>query len=322
MTGTAASKARRSKADLTVSGWMLSPPARRGLLAIHITLACIWIGALMVTLLLIGARPGEPVAAWHVGVDRAVLLVHDTLIVNASYGFILTGLIFSLFTHWGAFRFWWLALKWGLLSVLGLLLPLWVGPHVSGMAALSDAMSGAVAGSVAYEAHRESVLLATSLQLVVLIGIVTLSVFKPWGPSKLKRRWPRAVSLCMATAVVAGLAAQLWQQEVRLEKFRRMPVAILDVSNLQDGRYNGRDIQGDFTFRVRVTVADGRVAAVDVLANRNTYYAGLATLAADKLVGRSQNDVDAISGATTTSKALLRAVSDALQNAPRKGIGQ
>jgi len=34
----------------TVSGWEWSKPARRVLLAVHITLACVWLGALLVTL--------------------------------------------------------------------------------------------------------------------------------------------------------------------------------------------------------------------------------------------------------------------------------
>ena len=95
----------------TVSGWALSKGARRALLALHITLTCVWLGALAVTMLIVGVQQAHPVAAWRPGLDRAVLLVHDTLLVNASYGFVLTGLMFSLFTSWGAFRFWWLSLK-------------------------------------------------------------------------------------------------------------------------------------------------------------------------------------------------------------------
>jgi uncharacterized protein with FMN-binding domain len=302
----------------TVSGWSLGRTGKRVLLAAHITLACIWIGALFVTLLLVGVQLAHPVAAWRPGLDRALLLVHDTLVVNASYGFIVTGLLFSLFTTWGAFRLWWIALKWVLLALLGLALPLWVAPHVSGMTAWSDALSGETAGNAAYASHVQAVLLATATQLIVLVGIVALSVFKPWGPRPVRRPWPRGVPLSVAALMVIALAGNLWLQEIQLEGLRRMPVPTVDAAARRDGTYEGEDTQAGFTYRVRVTVADGRIARVDVLANRDSHYGRLAALAADKLAGRTRSDVDAISGATTTSKGVLRAVANALQGAPLK----
>ena len=302
----------------TVSGWAWSKPARHALLAAHIALACVWLGALAVTLLLVGAQQVHPVAAWRPGLDRAVLLVHDALVVHASYGFVVTGLMFSLFTSWGAFRLWWIALKWLLLALLGLALPLWVAPHVSAMTALSDALAGEVAGHADYAAHAAAVLLASGLQMAVLVAIVALSVFKPWGARATWRRWPRPVPLAIAAAIVVALAGNLWLQNVHLEHYRQMPVPAVDVATVADGRYEGRDMQGGITYRVRVTVANGRIAQVEVLDGRDSPYARLAALATDKLRGRARNDADAISGATTTSKALLRAVADGLQGAPRR----
>jgi uncharacterized protein with FMN-binding domain len=302
----------------TVSGWALSNGARRVLLALHITLTCVWLGALAVTMLLIGMQQAHPVAAWRPGLDRAVLLVHDTLIVNASYGFILTGLMFSLFTTWGAFRLWWVSLKWILLAGLGFALPLWVAPHVSAMSALSDAMAGEVAGQAAYAAHAQAVMLASALQAAVLVGIVVVSVFKPWGPRRALRRWPRAVSLGIAALIVLAVGGNLWVQNVQLEAYRRLPVAAVDVGAVRDGSYEGQDTQTGFVYRVRVSVAGGRIERVELLSTRDSDYARLAALSVGKLAGRARNDVDAVSGATTTSKALLRAVADALQRAPRR----
>jgi len=301
----------------TVSGRELGKSARRALLALHITLTCVWLGGLLVTMLLVGVQQVHPVAAWRPGLDRAVLLVHDTLIVNASYGFILTGLIFSLFTSWGAFRLWWVSIKWILLAGLGLALPLWVAPHVSAMTALSDAMSGEVAGQAAYLGHAQAVMLASGLQVMVLVGIVAISVFKPWGPRPALRHWPRAVPLGIAVLVVLALAGNLWVQNVQLEGYRRLPIAAVEVSSLRDGSYEGQDAQTGFVYRVRVSLAGGRIERVELLSNRDSHYARLAALATDELTGRTRNDVDAISGATTTSQALLRAVADALQHAPR-----
>lgn len=300
----------------TVSGWQLGRYGRLVLLAAHITVACIWIGALVVMLLLICVQDTSTAVAWRPGLDRAQLLIYDRLVVNASYGFIVTGLMFTLFTHWGALRFWWVALKWGLVIGLGIALPLWVAPHVSGITALSDAFSGLVSGNTTYDAHVDSVMLATGIQLLVLVCIVSLSVFKPWGRRKARFRWPRWLSLSVAAVIVVGLAGQLWVQNVQLAGYRRIPVAAVDVSALPDGTYDGEETQAGFTYRVRVTVDGGRIAHIEILSNRESHYAQLAALAADKLVGRPRNDVDGISGATTTSKGLMRAVANAFTRAP------
>lgn len=108
-----------------------------------------------------------------------MLLIHDTLIINASYGFIVTGLMFSLFTTWGGFRLWWVSLTWILLAGLGFALPLWVAPPVSAMSALSDAMAGEVAGQAAYAASAQAVMLASALQAAMLVGIVAIPAMRP-----------------------------------------------------------------------------------------------------------------------------------------------
>jgi len=101
-----------------------------------------------------------------------------------------------------------------------------------------------------------------------------------------------------------------------------LPVPVVDVSTLRNGVYEGSDTQAGFSYQVRVEVTDGRIASVDVLANRDTYYARLATLATNKLLQRQRNDVDAISGATTTSKGLMRAVSNALEGARDQDVSE
>jgi uncharacterized protein with FMN-binding domain len=195
-----------------------------------------------------------------------------------------------------------------------------VAPHVSAISALSDAMSGEVADQATYAAHAQAVMLASGLQAVVLVGIVAVSVFKPWGPRPALRHWPRAVPLGIAALIVLALAGNLWVQNVQLEGYRRLPVAEVDVGVLRDGSYEGQDVQTGFVYRVRVRVAGGRIERVELLSTRDGDYARLAALAVDRLAGRARNDVDAVSGATTTSKALLRAVADALQRAPRQEV--
>lgn len=299
-----------------MSGFALGRHGQRALLTLHIGLACVWVGALVAILLLVGVQQARPAPAWSPGLDRAVLLIHEHLVINASYGFIVTGLVFSLFTSWGAFRLWWIALKWLLLAALGVALPAWVSPHVSAMTALSDSMSGHVQAAAAHAQHARAVMIAAAAQVVVLAFIVALSVFKPWGPRRPWRSWPRAWSLSVAAVTLLAVLGNLWLQYVQLAGYRVLPAPAVDVSRLHDGRYEGTDALTGFRYRVRVTLAEGRIARVEVLDTRDSPYAQLAGLVADKLAGRSLADVDGVSGATMTSMALTRAVADALQRAP------
>ncbi len=92
----------------------------------------------------------------------------------------------------------------------------------------------------------------------------------------------------------------------------------VDFTNLKDGTYIGEYAGGKYKWRankVQVTVSSGKVTDIDLLLNKENRPAEFT----DKLFGRviqSQSlQVDAISGATITSKAYLKSVEDALDNA-------
>jgi uncharacterized protein with FMN-binding domain len=296
--------------------WQMPALARRSLLTIHVVLACVWLGGALAILLLQAMKDAVGPVERLVGIDRAIFLIFDRLIVNASYGFVVTGLAFSLFTAWGAWRYRWVTLKWIALVMLGVSLPLFVAPHVNSMTAISDAFRGRVAGTAAYAAHGRAVIGWMTLQSIVLIGLVAVSVLKPWGRRKERLVVPRWIGLATGALMLLALGANLWLQEVKLAGYRSMKIGAVDVGRLVDGIYEGRSEQDGVVFRVRVSVAAGRITRVDVLSNRDDAYAKAAALIAQKLADQPRNDIDAISGATTTSKALLLAVENALRNAP------
>ena len=88
---------------------------------------------------------------------------------------------------------------------------------------------------------------------------------------------------------------------------RAIQINHVDLSNVKDGICHGR-----FTYGVAVTVAGDRIDGVAVVKNRATTRAMKAEDALMRIVEHQRNDMDAVSGATTTSKALLKAVERAL----------
>lgn len=95
-------------------------------------------------------------------------------------------------------------------------------------------------------------------------------------------------------------------------KVRRMEIGRPMLSGLKDGRYEGRYAYGSFEYAVEVGMTSGRLTDIKILANRDTSHARQAEAVLASIIAAQSPDVDAVTGATTTSKALMKAVENAL----------
>jgi uncharacterized protein with FMN-binding domain len=93
---------------------------------------------------------------------------------------------------------------------------------------------------------------------------------------------------------------------------RKMTIKSIDIGSVRDGLYIGDYSYGGFTYVVNVEVRNHKILGITIQKNRNTKYAKKAEGVVERIVSEQRNDVDAISGATTTSKALLKAIERAL----------
>lgn len=112
--------------------------------------------------------------------------------------------------------------------------------------------------------------------------------------------------LILALVVLVGC------NSAEVKAVRAMPINHVDLAQVKDGAYHGDYAYGGFTYEVAVTVADHRINDIAVVKNRTTSPAKKAEGALKRVLEQQRNDVDAVSGATTTSKALLKAVENAL----------
>lgn len=85
-------------------------------------------------------------------------------------------------------------------------------------------------------------------------------------------------------------------------------LSALDVASVPDGVYDGSATILHVAPKVRVTVTGGRITDVAVL---TPVYGDLAGLAAQVIAAQSL-DVDGITGATISTKAVLKAIDNAL----------
>ena len=159
---------------------------RKIALTAHVTCSVGWLGTVASFLVLsiagLASQDGEVVR----GAYLAMNVMGQYIIVPLSFAALLTGLLQSLGTHWGLFRYYWVVAKIGLTLGATFLLLLHQFTAVAGAA---RRVSAAPVGTLPEVGGLGAQLVFDAgLAVFVLLGITALSVFKPWGKTPYGRR--------------------------------------------------------------------------------------------------------------------------------------
>jgi uncharacterized protein with FMN-binding domain len=117
------------------------------------------------------------------------------------------------------------------------------------------------------------------------------------------RTRPRAV-----IAVLALLASTL---ALSCRSPAKIPVGRPDPQGVPDGTYEGAYRVFPVKVRLRVTIAAGRIENIELLEHFNGKGTAAEALI-PRVIERQSLDVDIVSGATYSSKAILKAIENAL----------
>lgn len=118
------------------------------------------------------------------------------------------------------------------------------------------------------------------------------------------------MNLLLALLIASASLTACMSPEVRA--VRGLEIHPVDLSRLPDGTYEGSYAYGSFTYVVSARVEAGVIRDINILSNRSTRRALMAEEVISRVLAKQGTDVDAVAGATTTSKALLKAVENAL----------
>ena len=155
----------------------LTPAFRKFMLTAHITFSIGWLGA--VTGFLALAIAG--LTSQDVQMARAAYLVMDLIawfvIIPANFGALLTGLVQSLGTQWGLFKHYWILVK--LLLTLAATIVLLL--HMQPISYMAGVASETLLSHNEFRGLRIQLLADAAAALLVLLVIITISVYKPWG---------------------------------------------------------------------------------------------------------------------------------------------
>ncbi len=120
----------------------------------------------------------------------------------------------------------------------------------------------------------------------------------------------------MVLAIIAVVVFGCASHEMMM--VRQMDIQNIDISSLGDGEYIGSFTYSGFEYEVKTIVNDHKIKDIVILHNRDTKHAKKAEGVVPEIIKNQTPDVDAVSGATTTSKALMKAVENSLNTGTPK----
>ncbi len=91
-----------------------------------------------------------------------------------------------------------------------------------------------------------------------------------------------------------------------------------DLAEINNGIYEGKVQIDDFIYRVSVEIRDHKISNIEIISIEDNEYSKKAREIIDTVIKKQSVNVDAISGATKSSRALLMAIENALLESAHK----
>lgn len=102
------------------------------------------------------------------------------------------------------------------------------------------------------------------------------------------------------------------QKKSQIARFKNLPVRQIDLAGIADGSYKGSFCLKRFCYAVEVTINSGAISDIVLLNNTKSEYGEKAAAIKDRIIEAQSLKVDVISGATISSKSIIKAVEKAL----------
>lgn len=119
-----------------------------------------------------------------------------------------------------------------------------------------------------------------------------------------------AVVVIIGVIVLAG-ALLSWKLQGDLDKLTEAPIKELDISLVKDGVYEGKYTAFPVSVEVRVTVLNEKITEIELVKHINGQgKAGEGII--EEVLNSQSLQAETISGATYSSKVILKAIEDAL----------
>lgn len=129
---------------------------------------------------------------------------------------------------------------------------------------------------------------------------------------KRMKTW-KTVLIVAAVVLAAGFIGMFAFMSSVISRNDSLPRGEVDLTQVEDGFYDGSAGNGLVSVDVNVTVADHKLTAIEITRHFEGQGEG-AEVIVDDMIEQNSTDVDSISGATMSSEVIKSAVYDALTN--------
>jgi uncharacterized protein with FMN-binding domain len=157
--------------------------------------------------------------------------------------------------------------------------------------------------------QRPVMVLITGFALLITLIVIALSGALKW---KGWFRWHRILALLSVILIIAHITANIVGLTEYQQQAQSITVPDLDISKVADGDYIGECNVTFIYAKVRVTVKSGEIVGIEILEHRNERGAPAERIT-DEIIDHKTIGVDAVTGATNSSKVIKMAVYDALK---------
>jgi uncharacterized protein with FMN-binding domain len=126
--------------------------------------------------------------------------------------------------------------------------------------------------------------------------------------------WSGAVILTVLLLALMGYQLFLSPKLKIYRAVAKLVIPHIDLSKVKDGSYSGKFLYADVRVTADVNVSGGKITGFSSNVSYSNKYVkkGLKGIIT-RVLKEQKNNVDAVTGATTTSKAVMKALLDALK---------
>jgi hypothetical protein len=154
---------------------------RRWLLSAHIIFTIAWLGTafgfIVLGITAVNASDDATLKAAYLMMET----LHDTLLWSSALGVLVTGILLSVLTQWGLFRFYWIIVK-EFFTVICMGLGMFgLKGWTASVVALTNAEGLGALHNPQYILDHRLLFLGIVFETIALSSMVIISVFKPWG---------------------------------------------------------------------------------------------------------------------------------------------
>lgn len=113
---------------------------------------------------------------------------------------------------------------------------------------------------------------------------------------------------------IVGIRSMIGKMNAGLEELNHMTITNVDLSTVPDGTYTGSHEVFPVSAEVKVTVSGHKITGIQLIKHRNGQGKAAESIPGKVIEGQSLQ-IDVVSGATYSSKVILKAIEKALTTA-------